>query len=476
MIVTRFAPSPTGDLHLGGARTALFNYALARRNGGRFLLRIEDTDAARNSEESRRGILDALSWLGLAHDGPVALQSAARGRHREVLADLAAHDLAYQAFETALELAEMRREGGKTWVYRSRFQDMDRAAAARLVEEGVPHVWRLRTPEAGVLEVSDIVRGTVRTDLSLLSDPVIWRSAAPGREDGPLYNFACAIDDADAGVTHVVRGEEHLGNAGVQALVLRALDAPEPAWAHLPIVTRGGRKMSKRDPVTATDGPVGVLGRRDLGWLPEGILNHLALLGWSRPDPDAPEIFDLDTFVAEFDLDRVRPSPSNFDEKKARSLQKTWMRRLAPEDLSDRIGAVTGRSPGAALAGLVAERSGDLLQAGAMAITVMDPPTSERLDARRDILEAAGAEALETVMILLDDPFDWDAALAAVPGIEPRALAAAMRVALTGETVSPDLASLVHLLGVADARERLGRAMEMVATPGPESDSLAFSD
>lgn len=460
-IITRFAPSPTGDLHLGGARTALFNYALARSSGGRFLLRIEDTDASRNSDESSRGIVEAMNWLGLEWDGDITLQSDNKKRHKEVLRLLALNGAAYPAFETAEELASLREAGGRSWTYNGASAHLPRDVWEERIRSGEKHVWRLRTPDSGTFTVVDSVRGEVVTDLSTISDPIIWRSEG----DAPLYNFACAIDDLDAGVTHVIRGEEHLPNAVVQSMVRAALGAGQPVWAHIPVVTRNGKRMSKRDKVNYENGPVGVLSRRDMGWTAEGVLNHLALLGWSRPDAEASETFTLEEFVGEFSLERVRRSPSNFDEKRARNFQKTWIRTLPSDVLAARVSSLTGREIPAAGVEIAKEKAPDLLSLGEMLRFLTELP--EISDEGKEILARLGSDNLRAVADLAGnaDTISWEQVLEACPGVTPKEAAAGIRMALTGKTVSPDLISVLSLLG-DDGVMRLRSAADSV-DPGP---------
>ena len=474
-IVTRFAPSPTGDLHLGGARTALFNYAFARANGGRFLLRIEDTDAERNTEASRKGILEAMRWLGLAWDGDVIMQSERIDHHRSALNLLAMRGRAYRAFETPDELAALREAGGKTWTYDGPSRSMSAADAKARADRGDAHVWRLRTPDTGDVTIRDKIRGEVSFPLSTISDPVIWRSSS----DTPLYNFACAVDDMTDAVTHVIRGEEHLGNAGIQTMIRKAFSEEfgdflrsakeDVTWAHLPIVTRNGRKMSKRDPVTETDGPVGVLGRRDEGWNPEPLLNHLALLGWSRPDSTSPETFTLDEFVSEFDLGRVRKSPSNFDEKKARKVQKIWMSMIPSGEIARRARDLGATFVTAEAAEIASAKSPDLRSLISMLGFVETMPVLSDDDLKSVTLPADGIEAAAAA-IASGNVGSWEDVTAIFPGHEPRSVALAVRIGLTGSRVSPDLMSCVSLLGEEEASQRLmslAEAMRKIeATPG----------
>ena len=298
-LVDRFAPSPTGQLHIGGARTALYNWLLARGQGGRMILRIEDTDRARSTKENVDQILDALEWLGIDYDdGPIS-QAAAEPRHREAIEQLKASGHAYE-FEGAT---------------------------------------RLKVPGDGETIVHDAIRGDVTFQHAAIDDFTIARS-----DGSPLYNLAVAIDDLDAGVTHVVRGEDHLSNTPRQVMILRALGHEPPVYAHLPLLHGpDGKKLSKRH------GAASVQELRDSGYVPEAVRNYLALLGWGYDDKQT--FFSTDELQKLFSLDRVSKSAAVFDEKKLRWMNGSYLRELPEAELTARLEKFTGRE---GLAGAVA--------------------------------------------------------------------------------------------------------------------------
>ena len=289
----RFAPSPTGPLHIGGARTALYNWLLARRAGGVLALRIEDTDRERSTPENVEQILDALRWLELDWDEGPVFQSERAGRHREEIERLAAEGHAYE-------------------------------------DEGA---LRLRVPDEGATTVTDVIRGEIEFEHAAIDDFVIARS-----DGSPLYNLAVAVDDRDMGITHVVRGADHLSNTPRQLMVLRALGAEEPpVYAHLPLLHGpDGRKLSKRH------GAASVQELRDRGYLPAAVRNYLALLGWGA-DAETT-FFTTEELVQRFDLSRVSRSPAVFDEQKLRWMNGRYLRELDLDDLTGRLEALTGRT------------------------------------------------------------------------------------------------------------------------------------
>src|SRR3954467_5182400 len=307
----RFAPSPTGALHIGGARTALYNWLMARGNAGTMVLRIEDTDRERSTPENVEQILDALRWLGLDWDeGPIS-QVSRSDRHQEVLADLLARDLAYRTTATADDVKAYKAAHGADRGFRG-------------APEGEGAV-RLRVPDDGATVVHDLIRGDTTFQHVHLDDPVIARA-----DGSVLYNFAVAVDDLDAEITHVVRGEDHLSNTPKQLLVLEALGAPQPVYAHLPLLHGpDGKKLSKRH------GAASVQELRDAGYLPEAVRNYLALLGWGAADDQT--IISTEELVAQFDVARVQKNPAQFDEQKLRWLNGRYMRELPVDELTRRL-------------------------------------------------------------------------------------------------------------------------------------------
>src|SRR5690349_9973753 len=295
-VVTRFAPSPTGFLHIGGARTALFNWAYARRHGGRMLLRIEDTDRQRSTEPAIEAILDGLRWLGLDWDGEPLSQFARAARHRAIAEELLRRGRAYRCYCTAEELEQMRERAAAAGLpprYDGRWRDRPESEAP----EGVAPAIRFKAPTEGETIIEDQVMGRVAFHNRELDDLIILRS------DGtPTYNLAVVVDDHDMGVTHIIRGVDHLTNAARQSQIYEALDWPVPVMAHLPLIHGpDGAKLSKRH------GALGVDAYRAMGYLPAAMRNYLARLGWSHGDD---EIFSTEQLVGWFDLDHVGRSPA----------------------------------------------------------------------------------------------------------------------------------------------------------------------
>src|SRR5947209_2833176 len=295
----RFAPSPTGALHIGGARTALYNWLLARGQGGALLLRIEDTDRERSTPENVEQILDALRWLKLDWDEGPIFQTQRAERHTEALGQLLASDHAYRSTATAEDVKQFKLRHGQ-----------ERGFRGEPEETGAV---RLRVPDTGETVVEDVIRGQARFPNASMDDPVIARA-----DGSVLYNFAVAVDDLDAGITHVVRGEDHLSNTPKQLLVIEALGAAPPAYAHLPLLLGpDGRKLSKRH------GAASVQELREGGYLPEAVDNYIALLGAGFSSDE--EIFSLDELAARFRLERVSKNPAVFDERKLRHMNGGWL-------------------------------------------------------------------------------------------------------------------------------------------------------
>jgi glutamyl-tRNA synthetase len=305
-VVTRFAPSPTGYLHIGGARTALFNWLFARGRGGKFLLRIEDTDRARSTPEATQAILDGLAWLGLDHDGDAISQFERADRHAEVARKLLADAMAYKCFATQDEIETFResaRAEGRSTLYQSPWRE----ATPDQHPEGVPHVIRIKAPRDGVTVIRDEVQGDVTIRNDQLDDMVLLRG------DGtPVYMLAVAVDDHDMGVTHVIRGDDHLNNAARQMMIYQAMGWPLPVYAHIPLIHGpDGKKLSKRH------GALGVEEYQKMGYPAAGIRNYLARLGWSHGDA---EFFDDAQAQAWFELKGIGKSPARLDFKKLENL------------------------------------------------------------------------------------------------------------------------------------------------------------
>ncbi|MCA0419324.1 MAG: glutamate--tRNA ligase, partial [Proteobacteria bacterium] len=318
-VVTRFAPSPTGFLHIGGARTALFNWLYARRQGGKMLLRIEDTDRERSTDAAIAAILDGLEWLGLDWDGQTVYQFQRAARHREVAEQMLAAGKAYHCYATQAELEEMRekaRAEGKPLRYDGRWRDRDPATAP----EGAKPVIRLKAPQTGETVVNDEVQGRVVWQNENLDDLVLLRS------DGtPTYMLAVVVDDHDMGVTHIIRGDDHLTNAARQTQIYDALGWDVPSMSHIPLIHGAdGAKLSKRH------GALGIDAYRSMGYLPAALRNYLVRLGWSHGDQ---EVFSTQEMIDAFKLSSIGRSPARFDYAKLENLNGLYMRQSDDGDL-----------------------------------------------------------------------------------------------------------------------------------------------
>jgi glutamyl-tRNA synthetase len=462
-VVTRFAPSPTGYLHIGGARTALFNWLYARHHGGTFLLRIEDTDRARSTEDAIAAIFDGLDWLGLGGDEPPVFQFARAARHAEVANALLEAGHAYKCFATAEELATLREEqraAKQPMRYDGRWRDRDPSEAPA----GMPYTVRLKAPRTGETVIEDAVQGRVVVQNVELDDMILLRS------DGtPTYMLAVVVDDHDMGVTHVIRGDDHLNNAFRQLGIIRAMDWPEPVYAHIPLIHGSdGAKLSKRH------GALGVDAYRDeMGMLPEAVFNYLLRLGWGHGDE---EIMDRDRAIELFDLPGVGRSPSRFDMKKLENLNAHYIRaaddaRLA--GLAAPLLAAKGFEADmalltAAMASLKprAKTTHELAE-GAQFLFVKRPiPIDE---AARSLLDDASAALVRSVADRFRALDEWTMetietavrAAAEDAGIGLGKVAQPLRAALTGRTTSPGIFDVIFLLGKDETLGRLSDIYDM---------------
>ena len=326
-VVTRFAPSPTGYLHIGGARTALFNWLFAKANGGKMLLRIEDTDRERSTDAAIDAIIAGMDWMGLSHDGePVFAMIPGVDRHREVVEHLLAEGKAYRCYCTPEELTEMRekaRAEKRPPRYDGTWRDRDPSEAP----EGIKPAIRIRAPQEGTTVIEDKVQGTVTFPNKDLDDMIIMRS-----DGNPTYNLAVVVDDHDMGVTHIIRGDDHLTNAARQTLVYQALGWDTPIMAHIPLIHGpDGAKLSKRH------GALGVEGYRDMGYLPEAMRNYLVRLGWAHGDD---EVLSTEQMVEWFGFDGMNKAAARFDFKKLENLNGIYMRNAEDGYLLDRLTAL----------------------------------------------------------------------------------------------------------------------------------------
>ena len=459
-IVTRFAPSPTGFLHIGGVRTALFNYLFAKHHGGEFKLRIEDTDRARSTDAAIAAILDGMRWLKLDWDGEEVYQFARSARHAEVAYQLLAAGHAYKCFATPQELEEMRatqRAAKQPMRYDGRWRDRDPSEAA----PGAPYVIRLKAPHAGETVIDDRVQGRVTVQNAELDDMVLLRS------DGtPTYMLAVVVDDHDMGVTHVIRGDDHLNNAFRQLALIRAMNWREPAYAHIPLIHGpDGAKLSKRH------GALGVEAYRDaLGILPEALENYLLRLGWGHWDR---EIINREQAIGWFTLEAVGRSPARFDGKKLESVNGHYIREAGDERLVDlllpRIGKHLGQplneSQAALLLRSIGElkvRSKDLNELAESSLYLFRSRPLHLDETAKKLLEGDSRKLLAQARVALASLNDWngDALDAAVRGVAEGAgiglgkVAQPLRAALTGQGKSPGIFDVLLQLG---REESLGR-------------------
>ncbi len=459
-VVTRFAPSPTGFLHIGGARTALFNWLFARHQGGRFLLRIEDTDRQRSTEAAVTAILDGLSWLGLNWDGEAVSQFERRGRHAEVAEAMRAAGLAYHCYCSPEELAELRerqKASGQPMRYDGRWRDRPASEAP----PGVAPVVRLRAPRDGETVIADQVQGEVRVRNDQLDDMVLLRA------DGtPTYMLSVVVDDHDMGVTHVIRGDDHLTNTFRQVQIYKAMSWELPTFAHIPLIHGAdGAKLSKRH------GALGVDAYRDLGYLPESLRNYLLRLGWGHGDA---EIISDAQAIEWFGLEGIGRSAARFDFAKLDSLNAHYLRQADDERLVDVVAPhlETGRGvpltsdqrdllrramPGLkARAKTVVELAASArfyfaacpLTLDAKAAALLDVEARRRLAGmteRLAVLTEWRAEVIEATVRQLAE--SWASKLGS--------LAQPLRAALTGSTVSPPIFEVAELLGKDEALARL---------------------
>ncbi len=455
----RFAPSPTGALHIGGARTALFNWLLARHSGGEMVLRIEDTDRERSTPEHVEQILDSLRWLELDWDEGPIFQTERTERHQEVLQALLDAGRAYRSSATAEDVKAYKQEHGAEQGFRGEPED---AGAVRL-----------RVPAEGATVVHDVIRGDARFEHVHLDDPVIARA-----DDSVLYNFAVAIDDLDAAITHVVRGEDHLSNTPKQLIVLEAAkelgidrskiggaaegggQAPLPLYAHLPLLHgRDGKKLSKRH------GAASVGDLRDAGYLPEAVRNYLALLGWGSGEDDAT-VLSTEALVERFTLERVSRNPARFDEVKLRWLNGVYIRKLAVADLARRLEQFTGRDSLAEAARISQEKIHTLGDFWPLAGFLFDGPVDDPA-ARERWLGPEGRSALGDARAALAGISSFDEASLAEAleavirdrAAKPRDVYQPLRVAISGTTVSPGIFESLALLGRDESLRRIDRAL-----------------
>ena len=438
----RFAPSPTGALHIGGARTALYNWLLARGQDGTLVLRIEDTDRERSTPENVEQILDALRWLNLDYDEGPIFQSERADRHRDALAQLLADGHAYHSTATADDVK----------VYKER-HGFDRGFRGEPEESGAV---RLHYPDEGDTFFDDIIRGEIRFANVSRDDPVIARA-----DGSVLYNFAVAVDDLDAGVTHVVRGEDHISNTPTQLLVFRALGAEPPRYAHLPLLHGpDGRKLSKRH------GAASVQELRAAGYLPEAVDNYIALLGAGFAADE--EFFTMDELAERFRLERVSKSSAVFDERKLRHLNGRHLRELSVDELTSRLEEYTGRTGLRGAVEISREKIQTLADFWPLAGFFFDGPVDDPKAFEKVIGRDGGVDTLQAARLALEtaDPFTFDNVEASLRevvdahGGKAGRVFQPIRVAIAGTTVSPGIFESVTLLGREETLARIDKALD----------------
>jgi glutamyl-tRNA synthetase len=459
-VVTRFAPSPTGFLHIGGARTALFNWLFARHHGGKFLLRIEDTDKARSTEPAIAAILDGMRWLGLDWDGHEYYQSQFWARHADIARRMLERGQAYRCYMTQEELAAQRERAAaerRPFRIESPWRDVAEQQGDK------PFVIRLKAPREGETVIDDKVQGRVTVQNAEIDDFVLLRS-----DGSPTYMLAVVVDDHDMGVTHVIRGDDHLNNAFRQLAILRAMDWPEPTYAHVPLIHGpDGAKLSKRH------GALGVDAYRDeLGMLPEAVSNYLLRLGWGHGDA---EIISREQAIEWFDLAHVGKSPSRFDFKKLENLNGHYIREADDQRLTGLVAPKLGLSPGQEAMLLTAmpelkARAHDLnqLAAGARFLFAERPLAMDAAAAA--LLTPEARELLGAAHRALAALAQWDAAsveaaireVADGAGVKLGKLAQPLRAALTGQTTSPGIFDVLALLGRDESLARIADQMEPI--------------
>jgi len=458
-VTVRFAPSPTGFLHIGGARTALFNWLFAKHHKGRFLLRIEDTDRARSTPEAMAAILDGLTWLALDWDGEVVHQSNNLARHAEIAKQLLAQGKAYHCYCTPAELEAMRLKAlkaGKSMRYDGTWRDRDPKTAP----PGIKPVIRLRAEQQGATTIRDLVQGDVTVSNQELDDLIILRS-----DGSPTYNFSVVVDDHDMNITHVIRGDDHLNNAFRQSQIYQALGWAIPRFAHIPLIHGpDGQKMSKRH------GALGVQEYQKLGYLPEALRNYLLRLGWSHGDS---EIISTAQAIEWFDLDAVGRGPARFDFVKLDSLNGHYIRETPDEKLTDLVQNFISPPPDPARRALLLKAMPGLKT---RAKTLVELASNARFyvaarpipidEGARKLLDPAAKARLRALLPLLEKA-PWESAqleaavklAAESQQVKLGDFAQPLRAALTGAKVSPGIFEVMAALGRVESLGRLADAL-----------------
>ena len=459
-VVTRFAPSPTGFLHIGGARTAMFNWLFARHYGGKALLRIEDTDKARSTQEAIDAISEGLEWLGLDWDDETVFQSERAQRHAEVAYELLANGHAYKCFATPEELTAMREDQKakkQPMRYDGRWRDRDPENALT----DTPYVIRLKTEQTGKVTIRDAVQGDVSVDNNEIDDFILLRS-----DGSPTYMLAVVVDDYDMGVTHLIRGDDHLNNAFRQLALIRAMGWPEPVYAHIPLIHgNDGAKLSKRH------GALGVEAYRDMGIMADAMFNYLLRLGWGHGDD---EIISREQAIKWFDVDGVGRSPSRFDAKKLQNLNGIYIREANDEKLVKLVMPLIGTSLSRDMKSddtelllqampVLKSRAKNLLELSENSLFLYKNRPLALDEKANSLLDSNAQKLLRSIHIALVNLDDWtlEATENEVKNIADSSelglgkLAQPMRAALTGSTSSPGIFDVLMLLGKQESLARI---------------------
>jgi glutamyl-tRNA synthetase len=445
-VITRFAPSPTGYLHIGGARTALFNYLFARHHGGQFKLRIEDTDVARSTDAAKQALIEGLDWMGVRWDGEIVYQMARAARHKEVAEALVKKGAAYYCYTTPEELAEQRAAAeskGEIFKYDRKWRDRTDSVA------GIKPSIRIKAPLTGEVIVKDIVQGDVTFGADVLDDFVILRS------DGtPTYMHAVVVDDHDMGITHIIRGDDHLNNAGRQMVIYQAMGWDVPKWAHIPLIHGpDGAKLSKRHSATAIGDYAG------MGYLPEAMRNYLLRLGWSHGDD---EIISDQQAIEWFNIEGIGQSPSRLDFAKLNHVNAHYMRAKSGAELAQLVGM---EAQWAAALDSVKSKASTLIELKEAVKFYLERPTTydEKAKATLD----KGKANLPMMIGALEALADWNAAaikaaitaVAEVNGKKLGEVMPPMRAAIVGSMSGPDIPDAIAILGKTEALIRLKAAL-----------------
>jgi glutamyl-tRNA synthetase len=459
MTVTRFAPSPTGFLHIGGLRTALFNWLWAKKTGGKFLLRIEDTDLSRNSDDALKAIIEAFDWVGLDYDGEVVYQSQRFDMYKKYIQQLLDEGKAYYCYMTKEELEELRetqQANGERPKYDNRYRDFTGTPP-----EGVEPVVRIKAPLEGTISFEDGIKGSMNIDADQVDDFIIARSGGV-----PTYNFVVAIDDALMGLTEVIRGDDHLSNTPKQIVVYNALGFDIPKFYHVPMILNpSGKKLSKRD------GATNVMDYKDMGYLPQALLNFLVRLGWSNKDQ---EVFSLEEMINLFDPKNINSSASAFNQEKLEWLNSTYIKNSSAKDLAEYIKYfqvdVTEHEKRDLLIDGIKQRAKTLVDLANGVKSIINKPSEyNEKDFKKHIKEPT-KEILENYLKILEENKDTLKAVddfdkVTAPFMEQHELklpklAQPLRIAIVGSTQSPSIYEVLEVVGVTEVITRVKALLE----------------